>query len=272
MPLAKPLYLTTDFSDLTDAEIKRAEWAISRKIYHTEEYGLERQRRARLARQFNISQEDYVFILEFQGRKCAICGTDKNEGGGKGTVKAFAVDHDHVTGKVRGLLCHACNMALGLFRDNVNSLQKAIEYLAKNPVEVLEEAGFELGTNLEQFKGRHSPKERTDISTDDIVDFYNASSDNSLREAEKEFGISDAQILQRLKKAGVPRRGNHQPRVCPSKTSWCSGHKDFLPEDQFWKDCCRPNGLASQCKDCRRKVQFKAREKIKLRNAETVVQ
>ena len=255
----------------SEEEIKRVEWAISRKIYHSEEYGLDRQRRAYLAKNFGISLEDYNLILDFQERRCAICGTDKLEDTGRGAKKCFAVDHDHVTDAVRGLLCGHCNRALGLFKDNIDSLKKAIEYLEKSPVSKIKELGFELGANLEQFKGRHSPKERTDVSTDDIVAFYSASSENSLRKAEKEFGISDAQILQRLKKVGVPRRGNHLGRVCPEGTSWCSSCEEFFPIDQFWKDCCRPNGLASQCKDCRKKVQLKAREKIKLKNTEPVV-
>ena len=272
MPLAKPLYLTTDFSDLTEEEIKRVNWAISRKIYQTEKYGPERQRRANLAKNFGISLEDYNLILDFQDKKCAICGTDKCGNSGRGFRKCFSVDHDHTTNDIRGLLCGHCNLALGLFKDNINSLQKAIEYLNHPPVSEIKKRGIALGTGLEEFKGRRSPKERTDINTDDIVAFYKASPNNSLREAEKEFGISDAQILQRLKKAGVPRRGNHQGRVCPEGTSWCSGHKEFFPIDQFWKDPGRPNGLASQCKECRAKIQRKAYEKTRLKNKESVVQ
>ena len=271
MPLAEPLYLTTDFSDLTEEEIKRVDWAVSRKIYHTEEYGPERQRRAYLARNFGISLEDYNSIWIFQDKKCAICGTERNETKGLPSKKGMAVDHDHETNEIRGILCDRCNKALGLIKDSISSLKKAIEYLENPPVNKLKEQGFELGTNLEKFIGRRSPKERTDVSTDDIVAFYNASPTNSLREAEKEFGITDAQILQRLKKAGVPRRGNHQGRVCPEGTSWCSGHKDFLPVDQFWKNCGRPNGLASQCKECRAKVQRRAYEKTKSKNSNCVV-
>lgn len=44
---------------------------------------------------------------------------------------ALVVDHDHTTGKVRGLLCHNCNRALGLLQDNKSYLQSAINYLKK---------------------------------------------------------------------------------------------------------------------------------------------
>ena len=43
--------------------------------------------------------------------------------------KRLGIDHDHTTGQVRGLLCDSCNPALGGFKDNIESLQKAIDYL-----------------------------------------------------------------------------------------------------------------------------------------------
>lgn len=43
----------------------------------------------------------------------------------------FSVDHSHQTGQIRGLLCDPCNTALGLFQDDQNRLQNAMEYLAK---------------------------------------------------------------------------------------------------------------------------------------------
>lgn len=44
-------------------------------------------------------------------------------------LDSVAIDHDHVTGNIRGLLCNGCNKGLGLFKDDVNILQKAKEYL-----------------------------------------------------------------------------------------------------------------------------------------------
>jgi hypothetical protein len=57
---------------------------------------------------------------------CDICGTP-NPGKNRNN---FSIDHDHNTGIVRGLLCHACNVGLGHFSDNIELLQKAIKYLA----------------------------------------------------------------------------------------------------------------------------------------------
>lgn len=65
-------------------------------------------------------------MLTTQGGVCAICRSD-DPAAPKGG--AFAVDHDHATGRVRGLLCQKCNTALGGFRDNPKFLLAAIKYL-----------------------------------------------------------------------------------------------------------------------------------------------
>lgn len=62
-----------------------------------------------------------------QNSCCAICGTDKPYG----RANEFVVDHCHETGKVRGLLCHPCNSGIGMFKDKVDILNKAILYLTK---------------------------------------------------------------------------------------------------------------------------------------------
>lgn len=80
----------------------------------------------RLKSKFNMSLEDYEQMLKAQHGLCKTCGTDK-PGGSKGIY--FHVDHCHTTGKVRGLLCSACNSALGLVKDNTNVLKNLIEYL-----------------------------------------------------------------------------------------------------------------------------------------------
>ena len=68
-------------------------------------------------------QEEYDAKLEEQGNRCAICGTDDSG------PMAFHADHDHKTGKKRGVLCHKCNTGLGLLKDDVEVLCAAIEYL-----------------------------------------------------------------------------------------------------------------------------------------------
>jgi hypothetical protein len=61
------------------------------------------QREYALRRRFNISLEEYEKILESQGRVCALCGKECSTG------VRLAVDHDHESGHVRGLLCTRCN-------------------------------------------------------------------------------------------------------------------------------------------------------------------
>jgi len=81
-----------------------------------------------LKKKYKLTEEDYNNLLVKQGNVCKICGKAETHTF-KGKVINLAVDHCHKTGKVRGLLCYSCNTALGKFEDDVNFLQKAIEYL-----------------------------------------------------------------------------------------------------------------------------------------------
>ncbi len=84
-------------------------------------------RAATLKNKFGITPEQYDTMLAAQGGHCAICPATKPGG----RAKFFHVDHDHATKKVRGLLCHNCNTGLGMFRDNVNFLRVAVDYLER---------------------------------------------------------------------------------------------------------------------------------------------
>lgn len=79
-----------------------------------------------IEKKYNLPKCDYLNLLHKQEHKCAICtSTDfKNK-----SINRFHVDHNHSTGKVRGLLCDNCNRALGFFKDNENNLKRALEYL-----------------------------------------------------------------------------------------------------------------------------------------------
>jgi len=83
-----------------------------------------------LKRMYGITQTDYEVMIAEQNNKCAICNT--TEPGGRHNSGYFVVDHCHTTGKVRKLLCHNCNTALGLVGDNVDTLHKMINYLSIN--------------------------------------------------------------------------------------------------------------------------------------------
>lgn len=80
-------------------------------------------------KRFGLTSESYKAMLEAQGNRCAICGTDKPGGRGR-----FAVDHDHVAQArgemvVRGLLCSGCNQGIGHSADNAEALQRAAQYV-----------------------------------------------------------------------------------------------------------------------------------------------
>lgn len=85
---------------------------------------LDKERNRKLIRKFGITLEQYKIMLQDQNNKCAICATSECSSG-----VSFAVDHCHVTGKVRALLCGACNTGLGKFKDNFDLLEKASKYL-----------------------------------------------------------------------------------------------------------------------------------------------
>lgn len=83
----------------------------------------EAHREKTLKRRYDITPSKLKNILEQQGGRCKICGTDKPEGRG------FVVDHDHGSGIIRGVLCFKCNIGLGNFKDNILVMENAIEYL-----------------------------------------------------------------------------------------------------------------------------------------------
>jgi len=88
--------------------------------------------RRALMSMYGLTIQDYENMLKAQNRCCAICGTDNPLGEGnhsKRSYFSFCVDHCHTTGKVRGLLCNPCNRGLGFFKDSVEFLLKAGEYL-----------------------------------------------------------------------------------------------------------------------------------------------
>lgn len=79
----------------------------------------------------NIEISDYEEMVKDQENKCKICGMEETRIW-KGKPMRLCIDHDHKTGKIRGLLCHSCNTGLGKFCDNTDLLERAIMYLMDN--------------------------------------------------------------------------------------------------------------------------------------------
>jgi len=82
------------------------------------------QRRAHYKRRYGIALEAVEAMFEKQHGRCAACGTTPAD-------RPLQLDHDHITGEVRGLLCRPCNTALGLLRDSPAKLQGLITYLTQ---------------------------------------------------------------------------------------------------------------------------------------------
>ena len=81
-------------------------WQQTRKAYH------------RLWK-YGITLDEYETLLQSTNGECQVCNQ----------IRPLVLDHDHETGKVRGILCAKCNSALGLFGDSVANLKQAIAYL-----------------------------------------------------------------------------------------------------------------------------------------------
>lgn len=84
----------------------------------------EKIKNEKIIKKYNITLEDYNNLLLKQDNCCAICKINV-----KDLKKSLNIDHDHITSKVRGLLCSNCNTGIGLFKDNKKILLEAINYL-----------------------------------------------------------------------------------------------------------------------------------------------
>lgn len=117
-PLCKECYLPT---------VK----AYRRKHPEFREQQSQKGRIYKLSKEFKLSREQYADLLLKQGGRCAICGSmsAKADEVQFRSELPFYVDHDHDTGKVRGLLCRNCNFGIGSLKDDPNILHAAIQYL-----------------------------------------------------------------------------------------------------------------------------------------------
>lgn len=88
--------------------------------------GQKKYARRKVLRRYGMDPEQYDRLMEQQGNRCPICERPFGSG------RMPAIDHDHGSGRVRGLLCGECNLGLGKFRDDQAALKRAVEYLARS--------------------------------------------------------------------------------------------------------------------------------------------
>ena len=84
-------------------------------------------------KKLKLYRADYDEVLTAQSGVCAICHRPEfRKIRSDGITRRLAIDHDHKTNKLRGLLCGDCNTGLGLFQDDILRLESAIAYLRKH--------------------------------------------------------------------------------------------------------------------------------------------
>jgi len=108
---------------------KRKEKAGFVSDYHRHKAArLAKMRETFIARKYGITEDIYKSMLKSQGGKCAVRGCTTVDS------RRLSIDHDHVTGRVRGLICHKHNVGLGLLGDSQELVSKAYVYLAADQV------------------------------------------------------------------------------------------------------------------------------------------
>ena len=110
-------YRNNNLERLKEIELKRSR----------EPVNVKRSRIKFIYRTYGLTMEEFNSMFNKQNGKCAICGVDIVLFG----MKSLNIDHDHVTGKVRGLLCRSCNRGIGQFKENYEIIKNAYEYLMK---------------------------------------------------------------------------------------------------------------------------------------------
>lgn len=98
----------------------------TRRKYEISLQGKKSRRDYQLKNRCDSSIDEYNALFKAQSGKCAICKIHQSE-----LRRSLDLDHNHKTGKIRGLLCRRHNSAVGFFRDSLEELKKAVEYLKK---------------------------------------------------------------------------------------------------------------------------------------------
>jgi hypothetical protein len=109
---------------------KNSEFMLSKCTYSKQYYAthIAEKRNYDLLHRFGITSDQYNRMLDKQNGVCAICGNRETRRI-HGKICVLSVDHSHVTGRVRGLLCNRCNKVLGIMDENTNLFQRIVSYL-----------------------------------------------------------------------------------------------------------------------------------------------
>jgi hypothetical protein len=119
----------TDGDRRADPEKRKTWWR---------EYGVKRPLRSRQS-MYGLSESRFEEMVAEQNNLCAACGQPETKLI-RGKLSRLSVDHDHETGRIRGLLCAGCNSALGQVKDDANRLIKLLAYITRPPQVVTADA------------------------------------------------------------------------------------------------------------------------------------
>jgi hypothetical protein len=122
----KEYYTKPERKAYVKAYYSKPEYKINRKIYNAKPEVKRKNKKYSLKQKFGITPKQYNEMFIKQNGCCAICKKPQIE-----FKLALAVDHDHKTNEIRGLLCGNCNRLLGYSKDNEKTLLNAIQYLNK---------------------------------------------------------------------------------------------------------------------------------------------
>jgi Autographiviridae endonuclease VII len=89
----------------------------------------QKSRQLSIKKNYGMTSEEYQSMLDRQNGLCASCNNPETAKGNTGKLKPLAVDHDHVTGKVRSLLCSNCNQALGCLKEDPERVNALLRYI-----------------------------------------------------------------------------------------------------------------------------------------------
>jgi hypothetical protein len=120
--LQKKEYYKTNIEKINKAKAEYRRSNAEKILEQNREYNRTVRKKRRIHEKYGLTIEDYSKMVSAQGGACAICGS----------VEKLAVDHDHKTGAVRGLLCYRCNTGIGFLKDSTSVLASAIRYLEKS--------------------------------------------------------------------------------------------------------------------------------------------
>lgn len=112
-------------------EIHRKKTAREKKKRKANPVAYQEERRRVLLRGYGLTVENYEQMRVSQDYRCALCGIHERECVRQKCRQSLVVDHSHSTGKVRPLLCHQCNTAIGMLREDVRIALAAAQYIQR---------------------------------------------------------------------------------------------------------------------------------------------